>query len=551
MSGSSSSGGLSVGASADGAPVAASPAQHAGESNNASTINAGSFDLVDAKGTVVGEFGKDGKPVAPKVMITQEKEKEFDPVFDEPMPVYERDPEFDEQINGMRQITDILNAHYGYTRQGKEAQEQDPFADAPANPKSVSNSQNSFDKEALGRVAAARANDRADAEKTLGLNSIEVDTQMERMQFAVDKESDRQASMQQDANAGNASRQPDQTKTGNKVESDEIFTAEESDRQKVVPPEVEQKYLRVGNKFYHSTNTSMVAFEDKGNKLETSSNSESIAESMVRIAQARGWDEIKVSGSETFRKEAWLEAASRGMHVRGHTPSEQDKAELAKRLPQKEIDKENASSRAREKEVSAPPFERDSSADGSPKIPQLAGVLLEHGRANYNFDENEKKNYFVKFRDDNGKEKIVWGVDLARAVAESKAHVGQRIELENKGRQAFSVDVPVRHPDGKVAFEKKETHRNSWEVKADAFRTHHPTEVIQKHRELAGVYAAMASVDKQAEADGFTQQQREIIAARVRQNAVNSIERGHLPDVSIKEQLEVEQERVTEREQSR
>ena len=48
-------------------------------------------------------------------------------------------------------------------------------------------------------------------------------------------------------------------------------------------------------------------------------------------AEARGWDEIKVSGTETFRKEVWLEAASRGMHVKGYVPSEQDKAELAKR----------------------------------------------------------------------------------------------------------------------------------------------------------------------------------------------------------------------------
>ena len=94
-----------------------------------------------------------------------------------------------------------------------------------------------------------------------------------------------------------------------------------------------------------------LAFEDKGNKLETRSNSEQIAASMVRIAEARGWDEIKVSGSETFRREVWLAAASRGMHVKGYTPSEQDKAQLAQRTRQldaNKVEKDNPPFRVRE-----------------------------------------------------------------------------------------------------------------------------------------------------------------------------------------------------------
>ena len=110
--------------------------------------------------------------------------------------------------------------------------------------------------------------------------------------------------------------------SGNTVESDEIFTASQADIKPLVPQDIEKRYLRVGGTFYHPKNTDLVAFEDKGNKLETRSNSEQIAESMVRIAEARGWDEIKVSGSDAFRREAWLEAAARGMHVNGYTPSE-------------------------------------------------------------------------------------------------------------------------------------------------------------------------------------------------------------------------------------
>lgn len=117
----------------------------------------------------------------------------------------------------------------------------------------------------------------------------------------------------------------------NEVQSDEIFTASQPDVKPLVPADVEQKFVRKGDKFYNQPDATRLEFQDKGNKLETRSNGEQVAEAMVRIAEARGWDEIRVNGSETFRREAWLEAAGRGMQVKGYAPSEQDKSELAKR----------------------------------------------------------------------------------------------------------------------------------------------------------------------------------------------------------------------------
>ena len=52
----------------------------------------------------------------------------------------------------------------------------------------------------------------------------------------------------------------------------------------------------------------------------------------MQIAQARGWNEIKISGSEKFRQEVWLEASVRGMAVKGYTPNEADKAQVNKRI---------------------------------------------------------------------------------------------------------------------------------------------------------------------------------------------------------------------------
>lgn len=317
----------------------------------------------------------------------------------------------------------------------KDAQTDKSRAPAPVEEMSI-------DPAALERVAAARARDTAQAREALGQNTVEPSIEKQQQQLAEEAKTAQPVTREKNA-------------SGNKVESDEIFTASQSDIKLVVPPEIEKQYLRVGDKFFHPQNTDLVAFEDKGNKLETRSNSENIAESMVRIAEARGWDEIKVSGSETFRKEVWLAAASRGMHVKGYTPSEQDKAALAKRAGESEankIEKDNKPFRTREKE---------------------------------------------------------------------------------------DVKTEAAKPDS--------LNRRM----ANTFASESPAEAVRKHPELAGAAAAVAVMDKKAEADGLTPAQRAIVGARVRQNVVNSIERGDIPKVMVKEEVEVKRDAKQEKEFTR
>ena len=247
-----------------------------------------------------------------------------------------------------------------------------------------------IDPRALAQVAAARARDMASARQTLG---------------------------------------------GNVVESDEIFTAHDANKP-VIPPDVEKRYVRDGNKYYAPENRKDPAFVDKGNKLETRSNGEQVAESLVRIAEARGWDEIKVSGSETFRKEVWLEAASRGMHVKGYSPSEQDKAALANRT----------TSRTN---------------------------TVAHGEEKFRARENEPSH-------------------------------------EDKGKT-----------DRRVAAFEKAT----------------PAAAVKEFPELAGAYAALNAAKHRAAADGYTPKQQEFINSQVRQRMMNSIEKGRIPEIAIKEEV--------------
>ena len=102
------------------------------------------------------------------------------------------------------------------------------------------------------------------------------------------------------------------------------------DQARAMPPEVGLQFTKDGDKYYHQQSKA-VAFVDRGDKLSTSASTPKMAEALVKVAEARGWDEVRVQGTEGFRREVWLEASSRGMHVDGYTPSDRDKNELEKR----------------------------------------------------------------------------------------------------------------------------------------------------------------------------------------------------------------------------
>ena len=52
---------------------------------------------------------------------------------------------------------------------------------------------------------------------------------------------------------------------------------------------------------------------------------------MLDVAKAKGWDSIKISGSQEFKQQMWLEAESRGIATKGYKPSPEDLAILESR----------------------------------------------------------------------------------------------------------------------------------------------------------------------------------------------------------------------------
>jgi Large polyvalent protein-associated domain 7 len=52
---------------------------------------------------------------------------------------------------------------------------------------------------------------------------------------------------------------------------------------------------------------------------------------MLDLAQSRGWDRIKLRGSKSFRREAWVQAQVRGIEASGYRPLQTDMQEAARR----------------------------------------------------------------------------------------------------------------------------------------------------------------------------------------------------------------------------
>lgn len=249
-----------------------------------------------------------------------------------------------------------------------------------------------------------------------------------------------------------------------------------------LPDHLKKKYIQVGNKFFYNNAPDKAAFVDHGNKIKTKSNSTSIAESMLELAKSRGWSQIKVKGSEEFRRNVWLMANLQGITVNGYKPTDVDLAVLEKRLQT--------------------PGEQAIDAFGTTgpaKTDRLSGTLIDHGSAPFENKKGNTQSYFVTLANADGKENTVWGKDLQRAIKEQGAAKGDEITLEHLGKQPVTIDKPIKNEQGEVVgHEKIDTHRNTWEVKADALKQKKPEEIIKEHPDMAQEAATLKLAEKVA-----------------------------------------------------
>jgi hypothetical protein len=276
---------------------------------------------------------------------------------------------------------------------------------------------------------------------------------------------------------------------------------EPASTERLIPEHIRKRFVQVGHRYYLSDGAH--AFTDRGARLVTPSENTEVVRSLIAIAEARGWKEIMVTGSERFRKEAWGAATALGLKVRGFTPTEFERAHLARKLAREAASAEVAEPSPR----SGTPRSTDGRHSDSdrPKGP-ITGRLIDHGMAAYRHDPHEPMSYFVKIETAQG-EREIWGVDLKRALQESltQPKIGDEIGLRAVRRDTVTVREIERDSEGKVVGQKPmDTHRNRWIVERQEFFTERaaaartlrdasidPKQAARRHPELVGTYLQM------------------------------------------------------------
>lgn len=100
----------------------------------------------------------------------------------------------------------------------------------------------------------------------------------------------------------------------------------QADLQRALPESFASRYVKDGDKWVEAGNATHVILVDKGSKLQVPRefDAESV-KAAVDLAEARGWSSMKVGGDQKFRQALYLEAASRGIEVKGYTPNEAER----------------------------------------------------------------------------------------------------------------------------------------------------------------------------------------------------------------------------------
>lgn len=309
-----------------------------------------------------------------------------------------------------------------------------------------------------------------------------------------------------------------------------------------VPPEVAARFVRVGREFYFPDGTR--AFSDRGRRLTTRSENTELIRSLIEIARARGWQSLVVSGTERFRREAWLAAQAAGVDARGYRPTEfeQVRAVRARARAQKP-----------QSEQQTPPEVPDETRERkavhlaqmrkreAQRRDWIKGRLLEHGPANYKHDPAQPPSYFVKLETKGG-ERTVWGVDLERALKDSlsRPQIGDRIALRALRRDAVTVRAPNVNGRGEVVGTRAlGKHRNRWIVEQQQFLKLRAEaaavflnskidarEGARHHPELLGSYLQLQSAKALAGERIRDREDQAVFVERVRRVLAHSIARG-------------------------
>lgn len=303
------------------------------------------------------------------------------------------------------------------------------------------------------------------------------------------------------------------------------------------PDHIQRKYYVVVTKadpddevirarIYADRKGEYLAFKDAGDRLSTRNRAPGIVRDMVAVAEHRGWEAVSVRGPKEFRREAWLEAAARGLTVYGYEPADLDRENLRKRLAD------------RGQQASAPSHavtDRDAASAaemaGPSRRPDLnvgvTGRLVEVGRAPYPGREHAEPSAYFDLALDDGSSQRIWGTALPRAIDVAKVGIGDWVRIERDGVERVAKDVrTVDRRTGETRIQRQDVTRNRWAVTAERFRSLDRREAVRDPA-LAAAHSHIAVLER-ALKTRFPQDERlqHIMLDAARERVAEHLEQG-------------------------
>jgi hypothetical protein len=301
-----------------------------------------------------------------------------------------------------------------------------------------------------------------------------------------------------------------------------------------LPDRIRRKYYVVANepgkegadgqaRLYADERGEYLAFKVTEDRLVTRLAAAEVVRDMVSVAQHRHWESLQVRGSAEFRREAWLEAGARGMEVQGYQPTDLDRRTLADRRDvwdrvhprASDVETRSASDRG----VRADQFDYDKG---------VSGRLIEVGQAPYRNRADAEASTFVAIEINNGRQHRVWGVGLEKAVVDSKAQPGDRIDVRRDGIEQVSKSIKVVDAaTGTTRIERRQVPRNRWRVTAEKFRAA-DRKAAARDPDLAAAQSQIVVIEKALErAFPDNERARHSIVEAARERIAKHLGQGH------------------------
>lgn len=273
-----------------------------------------------------------------------------------------------------------------------------------------------------------------------------------------------------------------------------------------MPSHVADKFLAKGDKYYYDDKT--LAFTDKGNKLTVAGENRDVIKDVFAVAKERGWEEVTVTGTKSFRKAAWQEGAVQGIVVAGYTPTQLEQQALnkvlAKQFGPNEVKQDTpvrtANRPASASSEQAPPArgtttatpdarttsvtagQDQASAPTADPLPKpytgnnpsqgvVYGRFVEQGEAPYRNDPTNRLSPYISVAGSAGKVHQHWGVDIPEALnhSQTKPVIGEQIGIRVVASQPVTLLEQGVGANGQPVTREIQTHRNLWVVEKAAY----------------------------------------------------------------------------------